>query len=958
MRRSRDSRRAHGTTLALLAVTALLLAASVTHAVPLASPDTAAASAAGTGAGYAGHQVLRVYLDTHDLASIRSALQGTDIWTDLALSSTFVDVRADAAHAATLRSTFRTEVLIADVEAAMTASVQPATVDDGPAGPGRNAVDGDGDVVATKFGITSTYLGYDTMRTMWDAMSAQWAGRVAVVDVGKSFENRTIAAVKVTSGKDAPAGKEGGKKTVVVVSGLHAREWIAPAATINIMSNLASTYGTVPRVTALLDAFDFYFVPVVNVDGYEYSMTKDRLWRKNRQPTSPSCTGIDLNRNFPYKWSAPSNSSTPCDATYPGSKASEAMEITALTNWITTLPNLVAFYDLHAYSQLWMYPFGYACNAQPSDAAALAAVASTAQAAMATAGAPFAVGSICSTIYEAAGSSVDWAYAVAKIPFSYAVELRPAANASAMGFLVPPDQILAAAKETYAGVLASAEAILARVTNGTVPVAGTATTSAAGMANAPKVAEIRAGVTTSAAGRVGGGAGMVVAVVACCSATFRNDATQRPPAVQSRAHPHSLFLPASLPLIGRTTTPAMSTEPTILFASILAAFAGAVRLPAPYGSELRAIAAGTPLPVPADDELETMAVLTPLPVTDQFESLLSRGIPRLVVSPATEFDESVFAFPRPLQVPTVVVTECEMPVRDIGPIARTKMVERAVARAEDEDEAVAWEWTATATPPDEQNVAVPAGWVRFDGTYKTKDDDNDDTASVDSEVETDAYALLLDDDDEAQVITAANALERMRAVQTARAMPVATADVTDHDTAASWTINWDAVAMLGTTDSAADVFDDDMPLLPPISADFDDDDFEKTKPLTLAASSATLRNASTSATNLAGGKIFDKVLDTRQLVAPWPEPPSTTAAAAPAAGTKRAAARHDLRSARGNDDEDEAKEQEQGGRQTTSTTRGKGSTSATTRRASGLRRMLRSVQSSLAWGRGGRGGRQ
>ncbi|KNE72944.1 hypothetical protein AMAG_17176 [Allomyces macrogynus ATCC 38327] len=411
MRRFRaNSRRTHGATLALFAVTALLLAAAVAHAVPLASPDAAATPAAG--AGYAGHQVLRVFLDKHDLASVRSALQGTDIWTDLALTSTYVDVRADAAHAAQLRTQFRTEVLIADVEAAMTASTQPATVsDDGAAGPGRNAVDGEvaADAVSAKFGIGTNYLGYDAMRSMWDAMAAQWPGRVTVAKVGASYENRTIAAVKVTSGKDG--GKEGGKKTVVVVSGLHAREWIAPAATINIMSNLASTYGTVPRVTALLDTFDFYFVPIVNVDGYEYSMTKDRLWRKNRQPTSSSCIGIDLNRNFPYKWSPPSSTATPCDATYPGSKAGEAMEITALTNWITTLPNLVAFYDLHAYSQLWMYPFGYACNAQPTDAAALAAVASTAQAAMNATGAPFAVGSICSTIYEAAGSSADWAYA-------------------------------------------------------------------------------------------------------------------------------------------------------------------------------------------------------------------------------------------------------------------------------------------------------------------------------------------------------------------------------------------------------------------------------------------------------------------------------------------------------------------------------------------------------------------
>ncbi|KAJ3357031.1 hypothetical protein GGF32_001208 [Allomyces javanicus] len=169
MRPSRASRRPRKPTLALAAVTALLLVAAVAHAVPLASPDTAAATTA-AGSGYAGHQVLRVFLDKHDLASVRSALQGTDIWTDLALTSTYVDVRADAAHAAQLRTQFRTEVLIADVEAAMTASTQPAAAaaDDAPAGPGRNAVDGEvvADAVVAKFGITSTYLGYDTMRAM------------------------------------------------------------------------------------------------------------------------------------------------------------------------------------------------------------------------------------------------------------------------------------------------------------------------------------------------------------------------------------------------------------------------------------------------------------------------------------------------------------------------------------------------------------------------------------------------------------------------------------------------------------------------------------------------------------------------------------------------------------------------------------------------------------------------
>ena len=40
-------------------------------------------------------------------------------------------------------------------------------------------------------------------------------------------------------------------------------------------------------------------MPMLNPDGYEYSRTTDRLWRKNRrQPPNEGCFGVDLNRNF------------------------------------------------------------------------------------------------------------------------------------------------------------------------------------------------------------------------------------------------------------------------------------------------------------------------------------------------------------------------------------------------------------------------------------------------------------------------------------------------------------------------------------------------------------------------------------------------------------------------------------------------------------------------------------
>jgi len=54
------------------------------------------------------------------------------------------------------------------------------------------------------------------------------------------------------------------------------------------------------RGLQLLDEAEFVIIPVLNVDGYVYTWTNDRLWRKNRRPppAGGTCYGIDLNRNY------------------------------------------------------------------------------------------------------------------------------------------------------------------------------------------------------------------------------------------------------------------------------------------------------------------------------------------------------------------------------------------------------------------------------------------------------------------------------------------------------------------------------------------------------------------------------------------------------------------------------------------------------------------------------------
>ena len=99
-------------------------------------------------------------------------------------------------------------------------------------------------------------------------------------------------------------------------------------------------------------------VPVLNPDGYEYSRTKDRYWRKNRRKNSGSkCDegilhhgfedaangvmvdsyGVDLNRNFGKGFGEGGASTDPCSIFYTGPEAFSEPESAALRDYVQGL---------------------------------------------------------------------------------------------------------------------------------------------------------------------------------------------------------------------------------------------------------------------------------------------------------------------------------------------------------------------------------------------------------------------------------------------------------------------------------------------------------------------------------------------------------------------------------------------------------------------------------------------
>jgi len=69
----------------------------------------------------------------------------------------------------------------------------------------------------------------------------------------------------------------------------------------------------------------------------------------------------------------------------------------------------------------------------------------------------FTVGSIINVIYPAAGSSADWAYDVAGVPCSFALELR---DTGEYGFILPENQIKPVEEEMWAAFKAWADAVI------------------------------------------------------------------------------------------------------------------------------------------------------------------------------------------------------------------------------------------------------------------------------------------------------------------------------------------------------------------------------------------------------------------------------------------------------------------------------------------------------------------
>lgn len=210
-----------------------------------------------------------------------------------------------------------------------------------------------------------------------------------------------------------------------------------------------------------LDNFDYWFVPVVNPDGYEYSRNKDRMWRKTRSksPRKVSCPlnegepyGVDPNRNYPLHWRGEGTSSSPCEEIYTGSRALSEPETAAIAKVLReNKERIVMYITLHTYGQVILAPYGYgsvrASNFDEHRELGLKFVEAVAK----LRGTRFEFGNAADLMGPGAGGSDDFAKGDVGIRFSFTIEL---ADKGAHGFMLPPSLIVPVGQETAIGLRA------------------------------------------------------------------------------------------------------------------------------------------------------------------------------------------------------------------------------------------------------------------------------------------------------------------------------------------------------------------------------------------------------------------------------------------------------------------------------------------------------------------------
>ncbi|MET9435306.1 M14 family zinc carboxypeptidase [Streptomyces sp. NPDC006551] len=234
-------------------------------------------------------------------------------------------------------------------------------------------------------GVFRPYGGANGLKREILATAQAHPGLTKVVSLGKTLKGQDILALKVSKG--AKKARDGAKPATLYLSNQHAREWITPEMTRRLMHHYLDGYGEDERITRIVDSTELWFVLSANPDGYDFTHADPahRQWRKNLRDNNGDGRiepgdGVDLNRNFAYKWGYDNEGSSPdpADETFRGTGPMSEPETKALDAFQRRIGFQYGI-NYHSAAQLLLYGVGWQVATDTPDDVALKALAGTPQ---------------------------------------------------------------------------------------------------------------------------------------------------------------------------------------------------------------------------------------------------------------------------------------------------------------------------------------------------------------------------------------------------------------------------------------------------------------------------------------------------------------------------------------------------------------------------------------------------
>jgi carboxypeptidase T len=288
----------------------------------------------------------------------------------------------------------------------------------------------------------SGYHDYAEMQAELDKAAKAYPQIMQKLSLGKSYEGRDMPLIKISDN----VAKDENEPEILYDSHQHAREHLTVEMALYLVKTFTQGYNKDPRITKLVNGREIWIAPDMNPDGGEYDLTGGRYhnWRKNRQPTSGGYKGVDINRNWGYKFACCDGSSPVVSSeTYHGPAAFSAPETQRLRDFVLSrriggVQQIKAALDFHTYSELVLWPYGYTTK---STAAGLGA---DQQKTFAALGGAFAKSNgytpeQSSSLYITDGSIIDWLWAAQGI-WAFTFEMYP--NSPDKGGFYPPASVI------------------------------------------------------------------------------------------------------------------------------------------------------------------------------------------------------------------------------------------------------------------------------------------------------------------------------------------------------------------------------------------------------------------------------------------------------------------------------------------------------------------------------------